>query len=409
MRGAVSIALAIALDNSVRSRTVEEDYRALTNKVFGMVGGVAFITLIVNGTLLGPLLNKLGFAKSTEIHKKIIEHYKRHLRKHVLEEFAILLIDPRYSSFSYDLVRNHVTYLRDLSDSEVNHVVEQASLKKSHDEMVSSETRQSLGQKQKASTFDKPTIERTSTFDERELRLLFLDLLRASYEKAVEDGYLDVRVDNGFVYFALSQSLNFAADLVNRGGPIEDWRYAAFSQGEGIKYFIDKISSSVRKTRVFAWRGTKHGMPGTQEQKMERTNVVRAFAFQEAHEYAREKFQSEFAASEDSALAEAAKDILRESQCQEEKAAAVLNAIDKHELEVLVSHFVCIILLNKAKNYIIKHHKSGLIPDTDAHDLLDQVDEMVHDTHTCVMAHTDDEDRRNQYIPICVDYRTFTT
>lgn len=42
---------------------------------------------------------------------------------------------------------------------------------------------------------------------ERELRLLFLELLCASYEKAIKDGYLDVRIYNGFVYFTFSQSL----------------------------------------------------------------------------------------------------------------------------------------------------------------------------------------------------------
>lgn len=111
------------------------------------------------------------------------------------------------------------------------------------------------------------------------------------------------------------------------------------------------------KTRTFARRKSEHGMRATQEPKVKRINVLRAFAFDEVHQYAREKFQSEFKASEDSALAEAARDtILRESQGQEETVAAVLHVIDKHELEVLVSHFVYSFLLNEATKYIKKHH-----------------------------------------------------
>jgi NhaP-type Na+/H+ or K+/H+ antiporter len=42
LRGAVGIALAIAIDNDVRRKTDDPDMLALTNKVFGFVGGIAF-------------------------------------------------------------------------------------------------------------------------------------------------------------------------------------------------------------------------------------------------------------------------------------------------------------------------------------------------------------------------------
>ena len=49
LRGAVGIALAIAIDNDVRHETNDPTILSKTNKVFGFVGGIAFLTLVVNG------------------------------------------------------------------------------------------------------------------------------------------------------------------------------------------------------------------------------------------------------------------------------------------------------------------------------------------------------------------------
>lgn len=60
----MGIALALALDAEVYHATEADDnaaeYRAWTTTLFGMVGGVAFFTLVVNGSLSGPLLHRLG-------------------------------------------------------------------------------------------------------------------------------------------------------------------------------------------------------------------------------------------------------------------------------------------------------------------------------------------------------------
>lgn len=55
LRGAVGIALAIALDSAVRGQAKEgSEFLEHTNKAFGMIGGIAFLTLVINGTTAGP-------------------------------------------------------------------------------------------------------------------------------------------------------------------------------------------------------------------------------------------------------------------------------------------------------------------------------------------------------------------
>lgn len=73
LRGAVGIALAIALDNEVTRATGGTDQVATeqSKKLFGFVGGFAFLTLIINGTTAGPLLRRLGLSDSTETRLKI--------------------------------------------------------------------------------------------------------------------------------------------------------------------------------------------------------------------------------------------------------------------------------------------------------------------------------------------------
>ena len=61
LRGAVGIALAIALDNTVslitggRNETEDEIH---TQQAFAMIGGMAFLTLVINGITAGPFLKR---------------------------------------------------------------------------------------------------------------------------------------------------------------------------------------------------------------------------------------------------------------------------------------------------------------------------------------------------------------
>eukprot|EP00957_Ditylum_brightwellii_P073292 5570953-Ditylum_brightwellii.AAC.1 len=83
LRGAVGIALAIALDNELRKDTVPGDpIQDATSQLFGLVGGIALLTLVINGTLCGPLLRKLGLADSTDAREKIVSQYRQHTRQH---------------------------------------------------------------------------------------------------------------------------------------------------------------------------------------------------------------------------------------------------------------------------------------------------------------------------------------
>ena len=85
LRGAVGIALALTLNAEVNHYTSSSEvdeytrilYRDYTAKLFGMVGGIAFLTLVINGTSSGPILKKPGLVTPSETRKKVIENYRQ--------------------------------------------------------------------------------------------------------------------------------------------------------------------------------------------------------------------------------------------------------------------------------------------------------------------------------------------
>lgn len=110
LRGAVGIALAVSLDILVFDATTPEDYEArdYTTTLFGHVGGIAFLTLFLNGTFAGPLLIKLGLAKPREMRGKVVERFESNYHKNLLHLFVNLLADPRFSCVDFAIVKHHI-------------------------------------------------------------------------------------------------------------------------------------------------------------------------------------------------------------------------------------------------------------------------------------------------------------
>lgn len=124
LRGALGIALALGLHNAVRGGTDDPDKTNITNKVFGMVGGIAFLTLTINAPLSAPLLEKLGLIDSTEARKGIVRQVEAATRRRMLDDFLHLMTDPRFYFVDFALVMHHCPPLRDLTAKELEDALE---------------------------------------------------------------------------------------------------------------------------------------------------------------------------------------------------------------------------------------------------------------------------------------------
>jgi hypothetical protein len=123
LRGAVGISLAIALDDEVIRYSTNPEFLGYSTKLFGMVGGIAFLTLFVNGSTAGWMLQKLGLSRTSEVREKLLEDYDRTLRNWILGYFVGLLRDPIFAGCDFALVRHHVPSLKALTPEELREAV----------------------------------------------------------------------------------------------------------------------------------------------------------------------------------------------------------------------------------------------------------------------------------------------
>ena len=240
LRGAVGITLALALDNIVFTNTEDESVRIVTTEIFGMVGGIALLTLCINGPLCGPLLKKLGLADSTEQRKHIVKCAEESARRRVLDDFVHLMTDERFFFVDFALVAYHCRFLRGLTAEDLRNAVTE-NKQSVHPDLYrapnlnhvlpyikdASRLRSSIAHEQR-NMFLAPVglreeyhlqdipenVEEATPSVEpdakllKETRLLFLELLRAAYTAQIRDGELDPREYNGkLVYCHISASI----------------------------------------------------------------------------------------------------------------------------------------------------------------------------------------------------------
>ena len=266
LRGAVGIALSLFLDNEIKHLTGDTgttEFEQQTTTVFAMVGGVAFMTLVINGTTAGPLLNKLGLADSTQSRQKIVDAYRARFRASAIDDFVQLLTQPLFRHVNFALVKHHVPYLADLTKEQLLEAVKQNKettlmeeynppylsrilpyLKNDNMKTLDPESsdvmrdipedesmhfaaeerkrRHALRAKLRQNRRNSSSLQfmmQGEPLSAQELRVLFVSILKAAYEKQVAQGELE---DRHFLTVALEQSVEFASDAVSNGKPVTD-------------------------------------------------------------------------------------------------------------------------------------------------------------------------------------------
>ena len=87
------------------------EYSKYANGQFAMVGGIAFLFLVINGPTSGPLLKRLGLATPTENRNNIIEKYRQYVAQQTLSELLALLTDKRFEDVDFAVVKAYIPFL----------------------------------------------------------------------------------------------------------------------------------------------------------------------------------------------------------------------------------------------------------------------------------------------------------
>ena len=133
-RGAVGIALGILIENAWRNVDVDslnqgqisetQEQELLIHQAFGQLwfffaGGIAFLTLFINGSTAGPLLIKLGLAAPTKIRKAIVNRYLKSMSVKALQNMLHLLADSQMSDVDFATVRFHMPQMVNITTEDI--------------------------------------------------------------------------------------------------------------------------------------------------------------------------------------------------------------------------------------------------------------------------------------------------
>lgn len=397
-------ALALSLDNEVREATEttpeqdEEIYVTDTTQLFAMVGGVALLTLVINGTSSGPVLRKLGLAKSSVSRIKLLEDLKRNIRQHMMDEFVKLMAEFRFVNVDFSVVKYHVTMLEDMTIEELkaavlrNESVATPNLVNVLPYLTKLASEEDMSWADPCT--DRNTQRRTSIsilgrnkslldYDEKlemntvELRHFFLGILRCTYGKMIEYGELDGR--DSFVTLVLLDGLDFAATEIDAGKPLKDWDATEAVSEAGYDQIIHLIFN-------------KHRHPFRKVERYEtieyqklRIKVLRALAFLHAHRLALEYMEEHIIGNSASVseFGESEKFVVAEVKAQMKLARKVVESADESDVEIIESHSFCAILLNRTALYVEALLSSGVLSEREANVFLEDIERAIDSTHHC--------------------------
>lgn len=424
LRGALGIALGIALSNEVTKITggtgesVEEIH---SRQAVGMVGGMAFLTLVINGITAGPFLRKLGLADTSEERMRIVKAYRLRFRSELIDEMVRLLCQNRFQQVNFALIKFHVPYLADLTKTQLMQAVDKHKSSTPPEEYVppnlmrilpyviddatgprQQDIREIEGQlvkqmeiQQRSTRLAKRVKDRqkkrskiysTSNLrymmegeflSARELRILFISILRSTYERQIEHGELD---DAHILAVTLSQSLDMALDGVSKGKPLKDWEY--------LNQLYLPIARMATRFKDIALRlpcnksvAAQRGHLGLRA-NVENMYIERSISFMAAHETAQTAFMAELQDA-DSALTEAAKLVLEESKNEYEKAEAAIKTYSLKTRELAISHKFCKILLTMSVHYVERLVKLGVLREAEAEPFVEEISEHLDHVIAC--------------------------
>lgn len=240
------------------------------------------------------------------------------------------------------------------------------------------------------------------------------ELLRASYQRQIQDGELDPREFNGYLSYVLLQSLEFAHDAAQNGEPLDDWNWSTGLSSRLVYKSQDLaarlygccwVNRKWHNKKVKAGRdsspeakgtggdssaeveGSSPLAPGVLKAALDdssfkrqqlRLDVLRAFSFIDAHSEADDRLNDEFGDGPPDTNS-AFRVVMEESRAQVRKANAVLNSKNQEELKHVISQYLCVILQNKYARYVKLLLDSGVLLQREARHYLEEIDHSIID------------------------------
>ena len=447
-RGTVGIALALSINITVKKYSRgNAEMILVVDQFFVVVGAISLITLLFNGMTSGPLLSALGLAAKEKTRKKVVDQYIRQMIQSCLQEYVRLLSQHRFRGIDHSIIKEHVPFLHDISFDDLMVAVERhknntpvhlyvkprlehvfpylkgEQIKKrvrqlssrsvrgadklfksqSYERLVARERTNSTPAVRRAddrrlwndffSAPEEQDCENEDCTDEdmSEVRLTYIEILKSAYYNQFKSGSLE---DYGDLPYSLLQGLKFCEEHCSE--PLNDWAGTKVASQTRVvlansifPVLLLRLKQLFRRERRFG-----SGLELLSPARFQMRFLIRLnLAFVNAHRHARKEFASNFASSP---LKPAEARILQESEAQLRLAEEDLKNIDRVDVITVKGHLLCLILLNKAIQFVEQLCKQNLIPEAAASELLEKLDLYVENVSLCDKMELEHKDRLNQ-------------
>jgi NhaP-type Na+/H+ or K+/H+ antiporter len=397
LRGAVGIALAVSFSSAVFSSTDDLDTRALAVTLEYISGGVALLTLLVNGTTAGFLLQKLNLAKPVTSRKRALRLFEISAENEILRTYKKLIKQLRFQDVSYKIVKKNVpllkkdhAFMEEFTASVLDRDFNMGSILDSSSRYPGYGANADLAwDVERHEAHDRiwnvvaTSSTRTNVCPEAlvtEMRQVFLELLDEAYKHELWTGELDQHHDRMNLDL-LRQSVAFAA-AGSGNQPLGDWGYTNI-------YIVVPYHVKAWFRKV-THRGDQTGcLCETEHYEQMRQIVRRAIAFIGAHRQASRRLLSygEIIAAEQCEAAapaeRAIETILEESDNEVKEAKAVLNGLPNKVVWIIKSRYVCNILHHKLERFIARSVTDEVLTPKEAQIYIEKVKKSARDLKRC--------------------------
>ena len=384
--GAVGISLGLATDNWVWSATEDETYRKFTTQLFGMVGGTAFLTLVINGSTAGPLLQKLGLAKSSETRQKVLQMFVTNYKENSIDDVLTLLGDRRFAGVEVNHILQHLKmteddilqrYNKSTKHKEDNIDSLLLSLHSTELDMALEVDVEEVGEE--TAQIDKKVGEETGVDINvlTELRTSFVEQLKWAYLEQTANSELDGR--QAFLAYILHEGLAFAADHVTDGMAVKDWNTSQIVTSKSVYRAGTWANKACTLNGILCREQTADERVASGEFKGIRFKVNLVLATLEAHRVAEENFSKNFMEK----YPAEANQVVCESKEQIALANKCLAEIDTKDVEVVTEHVLCTIALNKQSRYLEGLVESRLLSEKEAQEHIQDIEDSLNEIHSC--------------------------
>lgn len=356
LRGAVGVALSVALCNRVRDETEDPTMNFFASSLVFISGGITLFTLLVNGTSAGPVLKCLNLAKPVMSRKRALQLFEAEMASFVQEHYQHLILEPRFHCVKSNIVQQYLPFATKLEAPRRMSLRRSSLLPLRRAPILRLPEEYARGnpllfEDDDIRKYDEylrvVSVRRERTCSKElfvQVRDLFLEMVSDAYKNEDDDGEFIAK--DGFTLGALTQSVEFALDDVDHHNkPIQDWHYTELLTNPGVRLW--RLATCWRHRSLSAEEQQR-----LLECQILRTKLRKALAFISAHREAQRTLlliadAMPEAWSDGECIGKAIETVLEESRCQVECARKVLSSFPLKALEHFVSLYVASILLQK--------------------------------------------------------------